>query len=159
LAATQQSLAAAAAANPYFALMSMGGASMQQMQQMQASAALPKSMSGFPPHLMDPATSAYYAALYSQQMYGLSPYMGLGANLRPNMQSPSSSSSSAAAAAAMAAAAAGLDPLQASALQAMLSRGGGATPSPTSAYGAGFPGGLSGIPGYPPYPPQSGRKD
>ena len=67
---------------------------------------------------MDPATSAYYAALYSQQMYGLSPY-GLGGGMRAGMSAPSSSSGSsqAAATAMAAAAAAGLDPLQASALQ------------------------------------------
>jgi hypothetical protein len=109
---------------------------------------------------MDPATSAYYAALYSQQMYGLSPYMGLGAGIRPGMPSPSPSpgSSQAAASALAAAAAAGLDPLQASALQAMLSRGSGSAASPTSPF-PGFPAGLTGFPGYPSFPPQSGRKD
>ena len=63
---------------------------------------------------MDPATSAYYAALYSQQMYGaagLSPYgaAGLGALApqRTPAQAPPGGSSAAAAAAL-----AGLDPLQ-----------------------------------------------
>ena len=152
LAAAQQSFAAAAAANPYLALMSMGGG----MSQASASSQMSKSFGS--PHLMDPATSAYYAALYSQQMYGLSPYLGLGGGLRPGMGAPSSSSNSSQAAASALAAAAGLDPLQASALQAMLSRGGGSAPSPTSPFGA-FPGGLSGFPGYPSFPPQSGRKD
>lgn len=76
--------------------------------------------SSFSPHLMDPATSAYYAALYSQQMYGLSPYAGMGGGMRPggmSVPSSSSGSSQAAATAMAAAAAAGLDPLQASALQ------------------------------------------
>ena len=53
--------------------------------------ATPSVTSGYPPGgaaaaaataaLMDPATSAYYAALYSQQMYGaagLSPYAAAG---------------------------------------------------------------------------------
>lgn len=153
LAASQQSLAA----NPYLALMSMGGVG--GMPPLPGTPGHPKSLGGFPPHLMDPATSAYYAALYSQQMYGLSHYMGLGSSLRPGMASPGgSSNSSSANAAALAAAAAGLDPLQASALQAMLSRGSGAAPSPSSAFSSGFPGGLTGIPGYPPFPPH-GRKD
>ncbi len=157
LAASQQSLAAAAAANPYLALMSMSGVG--GMPPLPGAPGHPKSLGGFTPHLMDPATSAYYAALYSQQMYGLSPYLGLGSGLRPGMGSPgASSNNSSATAAAMAAAAAGLDPLQASALQAMLSRGSGAAPSPSSAFSSGFPGGLAGIPGYPPFPPH-GRKD
>ena len=68
---------------------------------------------------MDPATSAYYAALYSQQMYGaagLSPYAaaaGLGAlgpqrTAAPPPPPAPPGGSSAAAAAALA----GLDPLQ-----------------------------------------------
>jgi len=163
LVAAQQSFAAAAAANPYLALMSMGSGLPQVSSSSQMSAAMSKSLaSSFSPHLMDPATSAYYAALYSQQMYGLSPYFGApGSSLRPSsMTAPSSSSGSSQAAAtvAMAAAAAGLDPLQASALQAMLSRGSGSAPSPTNPY-AGFPGGIPGFPGYPSFPPQSGRKD
>jgi hypothetical protein len=158
LSAAQQSFAAAAAANPYLALMSMGGGLPPSSS---ASSAMSKSLAAsFSPHLMDPATSAYYAALYSQQMYGLSPYMGLGAGIRPGMPSPSPSpgSSQAAASALAAAAAAGLDPLQASALQAMLSRGSGSAASPTSPF-PGFPAGLTGFPGYPSFPPQSGRKD
>lgn len=145
LAASQQSFAAAAAANPYLALMSMGG--MAGIPQLQGTPPHHKSLAaGFPPHLMDPATSAYYAALYSQQMYGLSPYLGLGPSLRPGLTSPGASSNSSSGALA------GLDPLQASALQAMLSRGSGATSSPSSPFSSGF------IPGYPPFPPH-GRKD
>ena len=160
LAAAQQSFAAAAAANPYLALMSMGGGILPGSSQ----SSMSKSMSSsFPPHLMDPATSAYYAALYSQQMYGLSsPYLGLGGGLRPNMSQPASSPGSSQAAAASAlAAAAGLDPLQASALQAMRGGGrgaGGSAPSPTNPF-SGFPSSLSGFPGYPSFPPQQGRKD
>ena len=87
LAAAQQSFAAAAAANPYLALMSMGGG----LPQVSSSSQMSKSLAAsFSPQLMDPATSAYYAALYSQQMYGLSPYMGLGASLRPSMAAPTS---------------------------------------------------------------------
>jgi len=153
LAASHQSLSAAAA-NPYLALMSMSG--MSGIPSLSATQGHHKSLpAGFPPHLMDPATSAYYAALYSQQMYGLSPYLGLGSSLRPGLTSPgASTNNSSATAAAMAAAAAGLDPLQASALQAMLSRGSGAAPSPSSAFSSGFPG----IPGYPPFP-HHGRKE
>ena len=163
LVAAQQSFAAAAAANPYLALMSMGSGLPQVSSSSQMSAAMSKSLaSSFSPHLMDPATSAYYAALYSQQMYGLSPYFGApGSSLRPSsLTAPSSSSGSsqAAATAMAAAAAAGLDPLQASALQAMLNRSSGSAPSPTNPY-AGFPGGIPGFPGYPSFPPQSGRKD
>ena len=161
LAAAQQSFAAAAAANPYLALMSMGGG----LPPVSTSSAMSKSLaSSFQPHLMDPATSAYYAALYSQQMYGLSPYLGLGAGLRPGMSSPASSqgmNQSAAASALAAAAAAGLDPLQASALQAMLGGGRGSAGSTASQNNPfpGFPTGLSGFPGYPSFPPPSGRKD
>lgn len=71
--------------------------------------------------LMDPATSAYYAALYSQQMYGaagLNPYSGLptGGVPRPPVTSHSLS---------------GLDHLQAATLQSMM---GGIRP-PSSSYG------------------------
>merc|ERR1712226_1206495 len=75
----------AAAANPYLALAAAGG--------------MPKSSasqsSSFPSHLMDP-TSAYYAALYSQSLYGLgSPYAAAA-----GMRLPGMSHSAAAAAAA-----------------------------------------------------------
>jgi hypothetical protein len=157
--ASQQSIAAsmaAAAANPYLALMmnpKAGGAVPQP----------PPPVSGYPgmssaSHLMDPATSAYYAALYSQQMYGaagLSPYAGLGAMGAgrlggapapappPPPPPPGAAGSSSA---AMASALAGLDPLQAQALQAMLARSAAGSGSPAANPYAGYPG----IPGFPP---------
>jgi len=150
----------AMAANPYLALMAAG----------KPPSASPSVTSGYGPPggpaaataaLMDPATSAYYAALYSQQMYGaagLSPYasaaglgaLGLGPQRTPGPPQAPPGGSSAAAAAALA----GLDPLQASALQAMLARSAGAPPGSASPSPyAGYPG----IPGFPPgFPP---RKD
>ena len=187
---TSQALAAAAAAaaaNPYLALMSNPKAGVPGAGP--AAAAAAASGAGYPggaaSALMDPATSAYYAALYSQ-MYGgaaagLSPYAAglgaLGAAAPPRHASTPPGAASAApppppsaigggsgSAAAAAAALAGLDPLQASALQAMLARSTGAPPPPGSGSGnpyaaAAAAAGYPGIPGfsYPGFPPP--RKD
>lgn len=139
------------ASNPYLALFSQGqksgGAASGSTSAAAAAAAAAAAYPGA--HLMDPATSAYYAALYSQQMYGAAGLAGYGlgaAALRPGLPTAASNPGAAAAAAA------GLDPLQAQALQAMLS----GRPPPTGAF-SGIPG-LTGLPGYfPPPPPQ--RKD
>ena len=163
------SMAAGAASNPYLALMGVAGvpgAKGAASSSAAASAAAAAAAAGYPPHLMDPATSAYYAALYSQQMYGaagLNPYASLAASLRmpsgaaaglppaPPGGAPSVSA---------AAAAAALDPMQAQALHHMLSgRGAGAPGSAASAnpYAAAYSG-LAGLPGYPPGFPAP-RKD
>ena len=125
--------------------------------------------SSFPSHLMDP-TSAYYAALYSQSLYGLgSPYAAAAGMRLPGM----SHSAAAAAAAASALAAPPANPAGSSAaanamdlmaLQAMMSRGQTASAGPSSnPYAAGYPAsalsGLLGYPGFPPAPPHGGRKD
>ncbi len=180
-AAHQQSLAAAAAAaNPYLAATaglpktstatgvpaSAGSASSAALTAAAAAANFPGA------HLMDPATSAYYAALYSQSLYGA---YGLGnpaaaaASLRPPPAPPSLPPAPPAPSSAGAAgsAAASLELLQLQALQAMMAGGGGGAPSAGSAHRApaaganpfaGYPGLGGGLPGYPPgFPP--GRKD
>ena len=112
--------------NPYLALMSGGpGAAAAASSQYSASAAAhPKSSQAnyaAAAALMDPATSAYYAALYSQQMYGaagLNPYSGLSSGAAPRSAVPPQPIP-------------GLDPLQAATLQSMM---GGVRP-PSSSYG------------------------
>ena len=160
-AAQQQSLAAAA--NPYLAL---AAASKQASQ---------GTPSGYPSHLgglggMDP-TSAYYAALYSQQLnqslYGMSPY-GAAAGMRGMPGYPPTTQASA----APPPGASGMDLL---ALHAMMTRGTGAGAGAGAAANqmaaamqaaanpyAGYMNhpGLSGLLGYPGFPPGSGgRKD
>ena len=146
-AAQQQSLAAAA--NPYLAL---AAASKQAEQAARAS-----NPSAFPSPLglggMDP-TSAYYAALYSQSLYGMSNPYAAAAGMRGLPGMPPTPTPPAAAAPPPGAA--GMDLL---ALHAMMSRGAGA--GATNPY-VGYPPGLSGLlgyPGFPPAPPSSGRKD
>ena len=156
-AAQQQSLAAAA--NPYLALAAASK---------QASQGMPP---GFPSHLgglggMDP-TSAYYAALYSQSLYGMSPY-GAAAGMRGIPGYPPTTQASA----APPPGASGMDLL---ALHAMMTRGAGAGAGAAAAANqmaaaaaaaanpyAGYMNhpGLSGLLGYPGFPPGSGgRKD
>ena len=125
--------------------------------------------SSFPSHLMDP-TSAYYAALYSQSLYGLgSPYAAAAGMRLPGM--PHSAAAAAAAASALAAppanpagSSAAANAMDLMALQAMMSRGQTASAGPSSnPYAAGYPAsalsGLLGYPGFPPAPPHGGRKD
>ena len=110
--------------NPYLALMSSSAGAAPPHIAAGSAASLTKSAPpnyGTAASLMDPATSAYYAALYSQQMYGaagLNPYSGLptGGVPRPPVTSHSLS---------------GLDHLQAATLQSMM---GGIRP-PSSSYG------------------------
>jgi hypothetical protein len=137
----QSQLAAAVASNPYLAM----------------TAGLPKNNNpgagGYPSHMMDPATSAYYAALYSQSMYGVSPYGSAGMRF-PGMQS-------AAPPPGPPPGAGGISGMDLLALHAMMSQGqnqAGSNPF------AGYPAGLSGLLGYPPrgFPPPGGgggRKD
>jgi len=151
---THSSLAAAAS-NPYLALMNQGlsGSKTPSAASAASASAAAAAAAGYPAHLMDPATSAYYAALYSQQMYGaagLSPYGLSGAGLRPPGAPPIP----------------GLDALQqAQALQALMGRAptpSSSTPNPygsaaaAAAAAAGFPG-LGGMHGFPGFPPP--RKD
>ena len=110
--------------NPYLALMGGGSASAHSQLSASSASALPKSSQSnyaSAAALMDPATSAYYAALYSQQMFGaagLNPYSGLPAGGVPRGAVPSQQIP-------------GLDAIQAASLQAMM---GGIRPS-TSSYG------------------------
>lgn len=110
--------------NPYLALMAGGSGTVPSQYGASSAAALPKSSPAnyaTAAALMDPATSAYYAALYSQQMFGaagLNPYSGLPTGGVVRGAGPAQSLS-------------GLDPLQAASLQSMM---GGMRPS-SSSYG------------------------
>ena len=163
--------------NPYLALMAGGSGSSVPPLSSSGAAGHPKSSTAnlaASAALMDPATSAYYAALYSQQMFGaagLNPYSGLPSAGVPRGAVPSVP---------------GLDPMQAASLQAMMG-GGRPSASPYGSSGAaaanaaamasamaaaaatnpaassnpfGAYAGLSGLPGFPGfggYPPS--RKD
>ena len=156
LSAAQQSMAsmAMAGANPYLAL---------------AAAGMPKSTGSsagtpsFPSHLMDP-TSAYYAALYSQSLYGLgSPYAAAAGMRLPGMSHSAAAAAAAAAAAPPNPGSAAANSMDLMALHAMMTRGQTAGAGPSSNPYAGYPAsalsGLLGYPGFPPAPPHSGRKD
>ena len=163
--------ASSLASNPYLALMGLPGATPssakpQQAKQQQPPPPVPPPPASAYGGLMDPATSAYYAALYSQQMYGLSPY-ATGLPTPPPPARPQAPS--------------GFDPLQASALQAMMaasgaraqSAGSSAVPTGSAAaaaaaaaaasfanpFAAAGLAGLSGFPGMPGFPPGGPRKD
>ena len=152
---TYGSLQASLAANPYLAMAAAG------MPKTSTSAAA--ASSAFANPMMDP-TSAYYAALYSQSLYGLSNPYAAAAGMRLPGMPPSTPAAPPHPhnPAASAGAAASMDLL---ALQAMMSRGSSssaaANPYAAAAAAAGYPPGLSslfGLPGYPPGAP-SGRKD
>ena len=155
--------------NPYLALMASSAAAAAKAPPPPSAApppAAPPAIPGFPSHLMDPATSAYYAALYSQQMYGaagMSPYGMAAASAAAGLRPPGAgAASSAPPPPPPPSAAASLEAMQASALQAMLARSGlGGLPSASGAAApnpyAAYPGLGAGLPGYPGFPPQ--RKD
>ncbi|CAB4061067.1 unnamed protein product [Lepeophtheirus salmonis] len=156
----------AAQVNPYLALMAStaagGGLPSKNLTSSHGGSGNPP---GFPQTpLMDPATSAYYAALYSQQMFGaagLNPFAGLGSNpaaagLRPAFHTPTSVSSGN----NHPSQSTGLDHLQASALQAMMARSSAAAAAAAAAANpynaANYAGLTTGFLGLPPHPP---RKD
>lgn len=159
-AAQQQSLAAAT--NPYLAL---AAASKQASQGLGTPPGFPSPLGGLGG--MDP-TSAYYAALYSQSLYGMSPY-GAAAGMRGMPGFPPTTQASAFPPTTQASAP-GMDLL---ALHAMMTRGAGAgagaaanqmaaaaaaAANPYAGY-MNHPG-LSGLLGFPGFPPGSGgRKD
>ena len=161
-AAQQQSLAAAA--NPYLAL---AAASKQASQGLGTPPGFPSPLGGLGG--MDP-TSAYYAALYSQSLYGMSPY-GAAAGMRGMPGFPPTTQASAFPPTTQASAP-GMDLL---ALHAMMTRGAGAGAGAGAAANqmaaaaaaaanpyAGYMNhpGLSGLLGFPGFPPGSGgRKD
>ena len=159
--AAQQSMASmAAAANPYLALASLGQTGMPKSS---TSAGTPS----FPSHLlggMDP-TSAYYAALYSQSLYGLgSPYAAAAGMRLPGMSHSAAAAQLAAAAAQPSPGSSAANAMDLMALQAMMSRGqtagaGHSSSNPYAGYPASALSGLLGYPGFPPAPPHSGRKD
>ena len=162
---TYGSLQASLAANPYLAMAAAG----LPKTSTSAAAAAAASSAAFPSPMMDP-TSAYYAALYSQSLYGLSNPYAAAAGMRLPGMPPSTPAApppppNPAAAAASANAAASMDLL---ALQAMMSRGSSSSAAAAAAANpyaaaaaAGYPPGLSGLFGLPGYPPgaPSGRKD
>ena len=162
---TYGSLQASLAANPYLAMAAAG----LPKTSTSAAAAAAASSAAFPSPMMDP-TSAYYAALYSQSLYGLSNPYAAAAGMRLPGMPPSTPAApphppNPAAAAASAGAAASMDLL---ALQAMMSRGSSSSAAAAAAANpyaaaaaAGYPPGLSGLFGLPGYPPgaPSGRKD
>ncbi|XP_059083538.1 AT-rich interactive domain-containing protein 5B-like [Tigriopus californicus] len=152
-----------AGSNPYLALLSQShstlGKSHSQSAASGAAAAAAAAVAGYPAHLMDPATSAYYAALYSQQMYGAGagmpagipagiPGYGLGGGGGGGLNAALRGMSQGGHGMPPTTHASGLDQLQASALQAMLARGSlGGTSSPASNPYASYAS-LLGLPGY-----------
>ncbi len=147
-----------AASNPYLAFAAAGGGLPKTTTTSAASAQA--SQGSFPSPFMDPM-AAYYTALYSQSLYGMSPYAGMrlpgmppqGASA-PHHGTPSS--------------------MDLMALHAMMNRGSNpaaaaaansnpyaAAAAAAAAASAGYPPGLSGLLGYPGFPPapSSGRKD
>eukprot|EP00095_Tigriopus_kingsejongensis_P001650 maker-scaffold801_size95070-snap-gene-0.22 protein:Tk01650 transcript:maker-scaffold801_size95070-snap-gene-0.22-mRNA-1 annotation:"at-rich interactive domain-containing protein 5b" len=146
-----------AGSNPYLALFGQSPGSLGKQHSPSAAsgvaAAAAAAAAGYPAHLMDPATSAYYAALYSQQMYGAGaggiPGYGMGGHGGLNSATIAALRGMPHGAPSVPTThASGLDQLQASALQAMLARSTmGATSSVASNPYASYAS-LLGLPGY-----------
>lgn len=154
-------------ANPYLALAAASGAGTKTT----SAAASFQAAAAASPFGMDP-TAAYYAALYSQSLYGMSPYAAAGMRLPGLPPAPPPHQSAPPPGANAASAAHGMDLM---ALHAMMNRSSAAAANPAAAAAAaaaaasnpyaaaaaaaGYPPGLSGLLGYPGFPPSSGRKD
>eukprot|EP00096_Caligus_rogercresseyi_P008788 TRINITY_DN2841_c0_g1_i3.p1 TRINITY_DN2841_c0_g1~~TRINITY_DN2841_c0_g1_i3.p1 ORF type:complete len:872 (-),score=364.42 TRINITY_DN2841_c0_g1_i3:173-2434(-) len=155
--------------NPYLALMASAAGAPPPKSPVNHHPPPPHSSASnpFPHHLMDPATSAYYAALYSQQMFGLSPFAAApnaasssSSSLRPSFHHPPSSSASSAPPSQQQqpSASSGLDHLQASALQAMMARSAAAAhPYSYAGLATGGAGAFLGL--HPNHPHHPSRKD